>query len=259
MTTIRQIVIDAFREGGLVQVGLTPEADEFDEGLRKLQTIIASLYGNEGGSPLTSINYGKEGLISAFGKADDASEWISAYFVPPNSRLLVNAEEGYTVYLNPNPADGERVAVVDVAGNFGDRPFIVSGNGRRIEGDTYTILETDLASKQWFYRADLGEWVLVSDLTADSSSPFPPEFDELLITSTAMRLNPRYQTQTAPETMMEWRRAKSQFRARYTQSKKVRSDIALVRLAANNGSAYDVRWGTPSFGTGEIIIDGGDA
>lgn len=256
MTTLRDIVTDAFRESGLVQVGLTPEADEFDEALRKLKTIIASLYGNEMGSPLTPISYGPGSTVGPRSTAR-----YDTLTVPANARLLVTADQSYSVYLNPNPADGERFAVVDASTNFGTNPFTVYGNGRNIEGVTSFGLNTDGDARQWFYRADLGNWVVITDLTASSESPFPAEFDEMLILMTAMRIHPRYQVQTAAETVADLRRAKSQFRARYSQVKSMPSDLALRRLSGHklSGAGYtDTQWGSSTqFGTGEIILDGG--
>lgn len=245
MTTIRQIITDAFRESGLVQVGLTPEADEFDEALRRLQGFILQLYGNEMGSPLTTINYGTEGVVQAYSHVFDSSNEYSSYFIPPNTQLVVNAGMGYTVYLNPMPRDGERVSVIDVGKNFATYPFTLDGNGRRIEADRDYSMTTNGDRKSWFYRGDLGKWTLVSNLTADSESPFPEEFDDYLSTSLAMRLNPRYGEQTAPETLQTWKRARTQFRARYKQKVPAYPDIALVRLSSRQMSAqgFSGRWG----------------
>jgi hypothetical protein len=260
MTTIRQIITDAYRESGLIQIGTMPEADHLDEGLRKMQSIILSLYGNEMGEPLTDTAYGKEGLVHAYARAYDISTDISSYFVPPNARLMVNAEESYTTYLNPMPRDGERVSVIDISQNFATRAFNIEGNGRRIDGDFAITLSTDGDNKSWFYRADLGEWVSVTGLTANSESPFPQEFDDYLIILLAMRLHPRYQQQTAGETIEEYRRMRRQFRSRYRQSRTYYTDLALIRVGTKNSVvAFDT--GTPygPFTYGETVFDGGGA
>lgn len=239
MATIRQIINDSYREGGLVQIGLTPDSDEFDEGLRKLQTLITSLYGNEMGSPLTSVSYGDAGLSNSFAIEQDVSDEIDSYYVPSNTRLLVNIGSASTVYLDPNPDDGARVAVIDSAENFATNNFTVNANGRRIDGATSVTLSTNGDSKQWFYRADLGEWTQVSSLTANSQSPFPSEFDDFLITLLAMRLNPRFQAQTAPETLEELRRMRRQFRARYTQDSEERVEDGLLRMPSRGNFWLD--------------------
>lgn len=249
MTTIRQLVIDAFREGGLVQVGLTPEADEFDEGFRKMRSVVRSLYGYEMGEPLASVNH------SSLQKSDN-------YYLAPNLRLMFNANSTNTIYLHPNPADGARFGVVDVSGSFEQYPLTVHANGKNIGGSDTTALEENNTNKEWFYRADLGEWKEVTNLTPDSESPFPEEFDDLLIIMLAMRISPRYQTTTAPESVQAYRRVRSQFRARYRQTRSVGVDAALTRI----GRIYDFTSGgsyqpdvVNSWDTGEVIFDGGNA
>lgn len=68
MTTLRQIIIDAFREGNLIASGETPDADQFDEGLRKLQRIITGTYGYVIGERLQPLNFGSLGLTNAYAK-----------------------------------------------------------------------------------------------------------------------------------------------------------------------------------------------
>lgn len=252
MTTIRQIIIDAYREGGLVQTGLTPEADEFDEGLRKLQTIILSLYGNELGSPLTPVSYGAFGVTNAYGKDDNYSSVIDSTYIPTNTRLIVNNDGAKTLYLQPNPQDGARVAVVDNTGNFATHNLTINGNGRRIEGASSVDLDTDSVKRQWFYRSDIAEWVLVDELTANSQSPFPEEFDDYLITRLAMRMNPRYQAQTAPETLAAMRQAKNQFTSRYSQRTEVGVEDALLRLGRYGSRFFDDLPSAAQFDTGLV-------
>lgn len=249
MTTIRQIITDAYRESGLVQVGLTPEADEFDEGLRKLQVMIRSLLGHELGEPLRSVSYGVGATSNSYARNYDYESTINNRYVPANLRLLVNSNGAKTVYLPANPEDGAQVAVVDVAGNFAANNFTVNGNGRNIEGASSVILNTNSASKRWFYRADLGAWVLVNDLTADSQSPFPLEFDDFLITMLAIRMSPRYEEEIQQGTVEAYRRSRKQFIARYSQKDVASPQVGLLRLSVDSSwpsSNYD------EFDTGRI-------
>jgi hypothetical protein len=80
VTTLRDIVTDAFRECGITGVGLEPEADEFDEGLRRLQSIIKSVYGNELGEPLRSLNFGTYSLSNPYALAEDTARLRSRLF-----------------------------------------------------------------------------------------------------------------------------------------------------------------------------------
>lgn len=255
MTTIRQIIIDAFREGGIVQVGLTPEADEFDEALRKMKALVRSLYGYEMGSPLVSVNYGDREATGYYNQSP-------TYYLPANLRLMFNSAETATIYLHPNPQDGARVGVVDVGGNFTDYPVSVHANGKLIGGSTSLSLETASENRHWFYRADLGEWTEVTNLTADSESPFPEEFDDLLITMLAMRLNPRYQATTAAETLVAYRRARSQFRSRYYQRRPIGSELALTRIGSPTNfttGGSETSTSGELWDTGDVIFDGGSA
>lgn len=259
MTTIRQIIIDAFREGGLVQVGLTPEADEFDEALRKLKTIVRSLYGYEMGAPLVSVNYGDRAATSYYSGNFYQSE---NFYMPPNLRLMFNSAETATVYLSPNPRDGARIGIVDVGGSFEEYPVTVHANGKVIGESGTVALEEAGTNREWFYRADLGHWVEVTNLEPNSESPFPEEFDDLLITMLAMRLNPRYQETTAPETVQAYRRSRSQFRARYHQPKPMGLDLALTRMGpVTDFTRGSTQTSSPGelFDSGEVIFDGGGA
>lgn len=228
MTTIRQIITDAYREGGLIQIGTTPEAEQLDEGVRKLQSIVTQLLGNEMGEGFETVAYGTDAASNSFAKDYDKKVYLDSYYVPSNVRLLVNTNSSQTIYLDPNPSAGARVAVVDVAGTFGTSNFTINANGRKIDGSTSLVLNTNGDNGQWFYRDDLAQWVKVTNIGPDSQSPYPPEFDELLSTTLAIRLNPRYQQQTSPETIQAMRQAKSQFRSRYRQAKFTPSDISLL-------------------------------
>lgn len=230
MTTIRQIVIDAYREGGLVQAGLTPDSEEFDEGLRKLQDIVDSLYGFEAGDQLITLSYGSPVGGNSYAKYEDLSSYIDSTYLPQNTRLMVHADSATELFLPPVPDDGARFSVVDVGDNFATNNVTVNGNGRYIEGGTTATLSTDRENKTWFYRADLGEWVLISDLTENSQNPFPRVYDDYLIMLLAMRMNPRYQATTAQETMMFFRRLERKFKAQYRQKHEVAVEEGLRRI-----------------------------
>lgn len=233
MTTIRQIVTDAFREGNIVAVGDTPGANEFDEAVRRLQNIYASLFAHELGEPLSTYNYDTEGVDSATADIDDISDDVDSNFVPMNTRLVLNIGSAKTLLLHPNPKDGARFAVIDNAGNLATYNVTVDGNGRQVElADTLT-LNTNSLNREWFYRADLGNWARVTDLDADAQSPLPTEFDDLLITMLAIRIGPRYGAKTSEEMVEVLKRIRKQFRARYRQSIEMASESGLLLLPSN--------------------------
>ncbi len=242
MSTLRQIITDGFRESGLIAVGDTPEADQFDEGLRKLEIIINSLIGNQFSDKLESLSYGNSGLTNIYAKGLDRSDEIDTTFAPSGVRLVFNNDEAKTIYLNPNPQDGARFAVIDNASNFATYNVTLSGNGRKIETAATVTLSTDSLQREWIYRSDLGSWQRITDLEADSESPFPTDFDDYLAILLAMRMNPRYGEQTAQESVLFMKKYEQQFRARYRQTFEQEVDEALLRMGDN-------RWRHTRYGT----------
>lgn len=247
MTTIRQLIVDAYREGGIVQIETEPSAGQMDEGLRRMQSFVSSLVGNELGTPLTDLYYGK----SVNGNSDqwyyDKSGDISSRFVPANVRLNIYNTSNASVYLEPNPQEGARFAISDADGTLSTHSLTVEGNGKRINGASSLILNTNNEIREWFYRADLNQWVEITPLTLNSQSPFPVEFDELLSIGLAFRLNPRYRTSAAPESVQFFNRAKSQFRSRYSQTSVEPVEAGLYRIGCNIYST------TTNFNTGRVI------
>jgi hypothetical protein len=233
MTTIRQIVIDAYREAGITPVGETPDADEFDEGLRRLQSIIKSLYGNELGDPLQSYNYGTTGVIHNYGSGSDVSSEVDSLYIPQNTRLVFNVSVSKTIYLNPNPQAGARFGIIDNAQSFAANPITLNGNGRRVDGALTEVLNTNGLASDWFYRDDTGSWTKVTDLTASDDHPFPEEFDDFLTTKLALRINPRMGAQTPAEMVEVLKEGARKFRARYHQIVQPDAEYGLVLLPSN--------------------------
>jgi hypothetical protein len=215
MTTLSQIVTDALREGNVIGVGMSPDGAESAEAFRRLQAIIKSLFGYELGEQLETADY------------DDVSSY---YFVPSNLRLILDVTEAETVVLNPNPRDGARLGIIDQGGNLATVPVTLDANGRKIETQNSIVLNTNGLVRDWFYRADLGTWVRVTELEQTDESPFPAEFDDFLITLLAMRLNKRYGVADGLEADI-MRRMRSLFRARYRQSYEQSVEDGLLRLS----------------------------
>lgn len=238
MSTIRKLITKGLREAGIIEVGTDPDAAEFEEGLDMLQGLYLSFFGNELGEPLANVNYGSEGLTNSYAKDEDRSNVIDSAYIPNNVRLILNIGEAETLYLHPNPRDGARVAIIDNGGNVGTYNVTINGNGRQIENAASVTLDTDSVSQQWFYRADLGNWAKIIDLDAADESPLPREFDDLLTTGLALRLNPRYGAQTSQEMSDILNRMRKQFRARYRQTAEQDSELGLYRLTTNRSWTY---------------------
>lgn len=230
MTTIRTLVTDGMREAGIIGKGESPDAEDATEALRRVNSMYKSLFGNELGDPLKTVNYGSSGLSNTFAKDEDFSTAIDTVYVPSNYRLVFNLGSAETLYLNPNPRDGARFGVVDNAGNLGTYNVTINGNGRNIEALGTLVLNTNSLTREWFYRADAGNWVRVSDLGLDDESPLPIEFDDLLTTLIAFRINPRYGAETDSNMVEVMKRIRRVFRSRYRQVNEKDSEPGVYRL-----------------------------
>lgn len=231
MTTVTELITDAYRQGNLIALGATPSDAQLNEGLRWLNRLVKSVFGNEAGENLTPFALGRENInrpagFPWYGDAPPA-EW----FVPHNTQLLCNLENATEISLHPQPVDGSRVAVNDLALNFSTNSLTLDGNGRRIDGGTSVLLNVDGTDQVWFYRDDRGEWLTVTPLDdLEAIFPFPEEFDMFFVGNLAMLLNPAYGATMDQQTAQMFARAKSQFQARYHGPIETPSELALIRL-----------------------------
>ena len=153
MTTVTQVIKDAFRVSNITAAGTSPTTPQETEALRYLSRIVLSTLGHEAGEPFTNIPIGDANISRPsgypwYGQVPDVTDW----FVPENVRLMVNSNEETTVYLHPDPDDGARFAFIDLAGNLATNNLIVNGNGRNIDGSASITLNTDSDAGEWFYR-----------------------------------------------------------------------------------------------------------
>lgn len=231
MTTVTQIIYDAYRQSNLLAIGVAPTTLEQEEALRYLNRIVKSVFGNEAGDPLTAFPIGRNGISRPSGYPwwDDVPD--NDWFVNKNLRVMLNLENSLSLYLHPDPDDGSRFAAIDTADNLSTYPVTVYGNGRTIEGAHSITLNTNGFNAEWFYRADLGDWMKYAPLLISDTFPFPEEFDEFFITMLAMRINPSHATDLDPQSQAVFQRARTQLRARYTQDIQARSELALIRPA----------------------------
>jgi len=170
---------------------------------------------------------------------DPGGEW----FVPKNTRLMLNLDSAVQVYLPPDPNDGTRFAVIDVAGALSATNLTVNGNGRNIEGVSTLVLNEDGMAREWFYRADTGNWVRTTPLIEGDTAPFPEEFDDFFITMLAIRLNPAYGVALDGQSQQALQRARTQMRARYRQEIPTEGQMALQRMPRVNALRGDDHWG----------------
>ncbi len=246
MTTVTEIINDAFRQSNLVAAGQSPTGPQSTEALRYLNRIVKSVFGHEVGEPLRAIPIGSGNISRPSGYPwwNDVPD--NDWFVPENTRVMLNLENSVSLYLHPEPDNGSRFAAIDVAGNLSTYNVTVYGNGRLIEGVDSIILSTDDTNSEWFYREDIATWVKYAALLADDIFPFPEEFDDFFITVLAIRLNPSYGAALDPQSQLLLNRSRTQIRARYSIKVPTRSELALIRMpkmAADRdllGASYDL-------------------
>ena len=229
MTTTAQIIADAYRQGNILAVTATPTTAQQTEALRYLNRIVKSVFGNEAGENFLTLPIGRVNIQrpTGFPWYDNVPD--GDWFIPENTRLICNINAPITLYMHPSPDDGSRLAVSDVAGNFATNNVTLEGNGRRIENATSLVLSANGTNTEWFFRADLSNWMKYAPLVALDTFPFPEEFDDFFITMLALRLNPAYGRTLDPQSQMVFNRSKTQIRARYTQNIAQRSELALIR------------------------------
>jgi hypothetical protein len=228
MALVSEIIKDAYREANLIPITQSPTLDEQTEALRLLNRFVRSIFGNEAGDKLQSFAVGTGNVITT--TQLPVFDFTTPNYVPLNARLMINITAATAVNLHPDPEDGSRVAVVDVSGNFNTFNFTLRGNGRGVDTATTAVLNTASLKKEWFYRADLGSWMAITNLGLNDVFPFPLEFEDLFVIGLATRLNPRNGVAIDDQAMMNFRRQRNLFRARYSQSIQQESEDGLVRM-----------------------------
>lgn len=216
MTLVSEIITQSLRESNVIAISASPTPDEATEALDRLQSVVLSVLGNEIGYVLEDWNVATATSIL---KPSGFAAPTSGFTVNPQSRLICNLTEETTLNLDPQPQDGQRLAIVDAKNNFSTFNLILNGNGRLIEGSTSQTISTDLTRKQWVYRSDQSNWVTVDPITSGGEMPFPEEFDDYFIILLAMRLNPRFGRPLTEESALRMKQQHEQLLMRYNQSR----------------------------------------
>lgn len=243
MTLASSIIQDAYREGNLIAVGVSPTSAEQVEALRKLNRFIAGVYGEELGENLAdwpiplpqrtapiAANFpqlpypmGLDGDLMGVPLVSSLSNEF-AFYPPSNSRIIFGGVTG-TCYFPEAPSDGARMAIVQGsgAGDSGTDGAVLTlnGNGRTVAGaatSTFTWHTAPTTPVQFLYRADLGDWTVVNfSLALTDPIPFPFEMDDLWVCYLQIRLAPGYGKQVSAETEKTAMRMMKKLKARYRQ------------------------------------------
>lgn len=226
MTLVSSIITDAYREGNILPLRKVPDAFQVAEALRLYNGNIRSIYGDDAGEGLTDWPLGTFNYESPnYGPYPYTDYQINHPTI--NRRLIVTNTEAKTIWLTPFPQDGARMAIADPFGRLSTVPVTLDANGRTIEGSPTLLLNVDGTFREWFYRADLGQWVAISGLTEGNENPFPDDFDNFFIIGLALRLNPRYGREIDEQSVMVFKSERRKFVARYLQSQPLEIDDSL--------------------------------
>jgi hypothetical protein len=217
MTLVSSIIRDAYRETNLIPLAREVTVDQEIEALRLLNQVIAGLYGSIVGERLTDWPLGRYALDH-----DRYDHWFNIHWFREgellNRRMIATNEEARTVHLAQRPQDGSRMAFVDPYSRASQAPVTIDGNGRPIEGADSIVMDVDGESREWMYRADLGQWVRLTNLQPSDLLPFPERFDQFFSISLAMRLNPRNGLNLDEQSALVWRQQRRDLINEYLQS-----------------------------------------
>lgn len=219
MTTVAEILTAAYRENNILARGQSLSETEQSEALPLLQGVILSTLGADLGYIMEDWNIVDDVFTKPNGVPIPTAD-ISTFTVRPNSRLICNLAGEIVLTLDPQPQDGQRFSVVDAAGSFNVAPLTISPNGRKFQGsDGDTQLNTVDTAKQWLYRSDIADWVVLDTLAVDDEMPFPSDFDDYFTIALAERVNPRHGMVLSDASRARAQQQRMQFVNRYTQSR----------------------------------------
>lgn len=230
----QQAVARAYREAAIKPIGTVPTVEEYTEGLERLNGFLDSLFGAEISEELSDVqvpasqrattnasdmialpypqNLSNFDQPLAPGMGDQQT--VEGFTIPANVRIVWRGSADTTVYLPEYPSDGARLALADSGSSA---TLTLNGNGRKIEGAATKVIASPATAAEWFYRADLAEWVAIAPLELSSASPLPASFDRLLVTGTAIALTALDEINVTSGTMFTYNRLLKLCKQRYKQ------------------------------------------
>jgi hypothetical protein len=234
VTLISSIIADAYREANILPLGRAPNANQTAEALRLFNANVRSINGGDAGEGLTDWPLGSFGVDEPDFTDPRTIDTIQRPTI--NRRLIATNAAAMTVYLPAYPQDGSRMGLMDPFGRLAAFPVTLDANGRTIETAATIVLNTNGLFREWFYRADLGQWVRVTNLVETDDMPFPNDVDNFFIIGLALRLNPRYGREMDEQSALVFKSERRQFVARYLQSQplEINDDISWPFMSAQS-------------------------
>lgn len=210
-TLISSLIQDAYREHNLIAAGTTPTANEVTEAVAEYNSLVTNLLQFLRSNSLLDVVTASVNLT-----------------LSKHSRIVMGAGTA-TITFPSGPDDGARMAAINPTAAAGTLT-LTAQTGYTIEASATFSYTSATGNKEWFYRADTGDWKAVKAFASTDGSLFPPIFDDFIQALLAQRLAPRYNKQMQPATQAVIDRGNVQFIARYFQG--ARLDIADTNLRA---------------------------
>jgi len=224
VTLVSSIILQAYRECNMLPLGKEPNANQSTEALQLHNATLTAVFGGDAGEGLTDWPLGN------FDRESTCPLPFTDYRLRHptiNRRLIAVNDEAIRVHFALRPQDGARMGVADPFSRLEAFPITLDGNGRTIEGTPNVLLDTDGTFQEWMYRADLGDWMKVSNVVAADENPFPDKFDTMFVILLAMRLSPRYGRALPAESVAALKQNKREFVARYLQAMPLEIDDSI--------------------------------
>ena len=215
MTVVADLIEKSFFEAGLTTELQHATPTQTRNAMDTLANLVKFLYGGVAGEYFTQWPLGNYGRSANSRPIDNTQV---DHYPPINSMLVAVNEQAITVHLPVEPSDGARIGVIDPFNRLATYPVTIDGNGRAIGGAAQAVVNTNGSAPIWFFRADLGNWVLITPLLITDEMPFPEEYDQMFILMMAMRLNPAYGRNISSVQAGWLKEFRQQFTARYVQS-----------------------------------------
>lgn len=222
MTIASAIITAAYRQENIIAAGTTETSAEQTEALALLNDLMYEVIGTELGELVCDwvIPRAQTAPFKERNPYDPYAERTTNENLNmqpiANSRLLTKISAAKTVYFPEWPSDGARMTLADVGST--SATLTLDGNGRQIEdAASVNITVPTTTEREWFYRADLSNWVRLTDLALGTEQPFPRKYDRMLVTGLAIQLAPHTGREPKQITVDTFEKLRAKFKAQYKQ------------------------------------------
>jgi len=212
MATLRATITLALRRLGVLGPGQRPDAQQEEDAVAAANRLLRGLVGLGVSHPVRHVETDQSLQLSP--------DW-------PATRILCTVG-GLTIALPPRAADGARIIILDVSGAAAASPITVTSDGVKIEGAASPLsLNTAGVDRALMFRADLGDWRRISDLTIDDVLPFPDDLEDAWTLILMNACESVFDAEMRPNDARLITPAMKRFRARYMAPMPMRPDSAL--------------------------------